>query len=149
YFWTGKGFGVNLATDDGFQVSQDESLRSPHNIHMNVLARMGVPGLFFWGFMHLTWLYGIVDAYLRSRRRGHQNWCGLFLFLFAYYLAFMINGSFDVFIEGPMGGVWFWTIYGTGVGALWVYRNRPEIFADFSTAVSADEDSRRAQLLSA
>jgi O-antigen ligase len=108
---------------------------------------MGVPGLFLWAIMHLTWLYGIGDAYLRSRRRGHENWCGLFLWLFAYYLAFMINGSFDVFIEGPMGGVWFWTIYGTGVGALWCYGHRPDIFAD--SAVTADEDSRRAQLLSA
>jgi hypothetical protein len=130
YFWTGKGFGVNLADDDGFQVSSDKSLRSPHNIHMNVLARMGVPGLLLWTMMHLAWLYGVGDAYLRSRRRGDANWCGLFLWLFAYYLAFMINGSFDVFIEGPMGGVWFWTIYGTGVGALWTYRRRRDIFAE-------------------
>ena len=148
YFWTGKGFGVNLANDDGFQVNPDESLRSPHSIHMNVLARMGVPGLFIWGLVHATWLYCIADAYLRSRRRGHATWCGLFLFLFAYYLAFLINGSFDVFIEGPMGGVWFWTIYGTGVGALWAYRYRPDVFADVEVT-AADEGARRAQLLPA
>ncbi len=151
YFWTGKGFGVNLATDDGFQLSSDESLRSPHSIHMNVLARMGVPGIAIWLLMHATWLYCVGDAYLRSRRRNHRIWCGLFLFLFAYYLAFMINGSFDVFIEGPMGGVWFWTIYGTGVAALWAYRHRPDVFADDNNEglTIADEGSGRAQLLPA
>ena len=31
------------------------------------------------------------------------------------------------FTEGPMGGIWFWTIYGTGIGAFWTYKNRPEV----------------------
>ena len=41
YFWTGKGFGVNLANDDGFQVLADESLRAPHNAHLAILADAG------------------------------------------------------------------------------------------------------------
>jgi len=146
YFWTGKGFGINLATDDGFQVQEDNSLRSPHNIHMSVLARMGVPGFALWGLMHAVWMFSVAETYLRCRRREQQRWGGLFLFLFCFYLAFMINGSFDVFIEGPMGGIWFWTVYGTGVGALWVWRNHPEVLADGSVV---DESTRRAQLLSA
>ena len=28
YLWVGKGFGVNLATDDGFQVDAEQSLRA-------------------------------------------------------------------------------------------------------------------------
>ena len=44
YFWTGKGFGVNLAHDDGFNVDTERSLRSPHNGHLTFLARTGVPG---------------------------------------------------------------------------------------------------------
>ena len=44
YFWEGKGFGINLADDDGFQVDlEDHSLRSPHNGHLTILARAGVP----------------------------------------------------------------------------------------------------------
>ncbi|HEY1629214.1 MAG TPA: O-antigen ligase family protein, partial [Tepidisphaeraceae bacterium] len=130
YFWTGKGFGVNLADEDGFQVNADKSLRSPHSVHMTILARMGVPGLACWAVMHFVWLFSIGETYLRSRRRGQERWAGVMLFLFAYYIAFMINGSFDVFIEGPMGGIWFWSIYGTGVGALWCWRYCPEILAD-------------------
>jgi hypothetical protein len=30
----------------------------------------------------------------------------------------MVNTSFDVFIEGPMGGIWYWTLYGVGLAAL-------------------------------
>ena len=43
YIWTGKGFGINLADDDGFQVDADGSLRSPHNGHLTMLARGGLP----------------------------------------------------------------------------------------------------------
>jgi O-Antigen ligase len=41
-FWTGRGFGLNLADADGFQYgdSRDTApLRSPHNVHMTMLAR--------------------------------------------------------------------------------------------------------------
>ena len=44
YFWEGKGFGINLADDDGYQVEEDSSLRDPHNGHLNILARAGVIG---------------------------------------------------------------------------------------------------------
>ncbi len=142
YFWTGKGFGINLADDDGFQVMDDHSLRNPHNVHMTVLARMGVPGLAFWAALHVAWCSGIFISYLRSRARHQTEWSGLFLFLFCFYLAFLINGSFDVFIEGPMGGIWLWTLNGVGIGSLWVYRNCPQ-------ALETDESVSRAQLLPA
>jgi hypothetical protein len=53
------------------------------------------------------------------------------LFLLAYWLAFMANASFDVFIEGPMGGIWFWTIFGTGLAALWIQKHFPEALDSF------------------
>jgi len=156
YFWTGKGFGVNLADDDGFQVDRDHALRSPHSVHMTMLARMGVPGLAAWGLIHLVWFTSIGDAWFRARRRGNQRWAALFLFLFGYGMAFVINASFDVFLEGPMGGIWFWTVYGTGVGALWTYRARPEVLADGESGGDEHqggqvvyESSGRAQLLPA
>ena len=43
YFWTGKGFGINLADADGFQVLSDHSLRAPHNGHIALLARVACP----------------------------------------------------------------------------------------------------------
>jgi hypothetical protein len=127
YFWTGKGYGINLATDDGYQVDGDEALRSPHNGHMSVLARSGVPGITLWATLQMTWAWLIVKSYFRARKRKHMNWSGLFMFLGAYWAAFMANTTFDVFLEGPMGGIWFWCIYGAGIGSAYLYKRCPDL----------------------
>jgi hypothetical protein len=127
YFWTGKGFGINLADDDGFQCNADGSVRSPHNVHMTFLARAGVPGVFLWGVVQGVWAAGILRGYVRSRLAADPRGSGLFLFLGAYWMAFLINASFDVFLEGPMGGIWFWTVYGAGLAAMRIHRLRPDL----------------------
>jgi hypothetical protein len=141
-FWTGKGFGINLADDDGYQGTEWAGLlRSPHNAQMTMLARAGVPGLILWVLVQLSWAWSVLGAYLSSRARGHGRWADLFLFLLAYWLAFLVNGSFDVYLEGPMGGIWFWTVYGSGLGAIWIYRHHPEVFDNGSSAVSSHPQS--------
>jgi len=142
YFWTGKGFGVNLANDDGFQVFADESLRSPHSIHLSILARMGVPGLVMWIGLQAAWVLVIFNAYFSARKLGHKRWSGLFAFLLAYWVAFIVNASFDVYLEGPMGAIWFWSVIGMGIGAVWVHKNRPQVLID-------DAGADRTQLLPA
>ncbi|HMB95666.1 MAG TPA: O-antigen ligase family protein [Tepidisphaeraceae bacterium] len=127
YFWTGKGFGVNLANDDGYQVENDDALRSPHSGHMTMLARMGVPGFCVWVLTQGTLGLLIVKSYIVARRKKLMNWSGVFLFLGAYWAAFMANTGFDVFIEGPMGGIWLWCVYGTGIGCMEVYKRYPEL----------------------
>ena len=123
YRWAGKGYGVNLATDDGFQVSEDDSLRSPHNATMTILARSGLIGLSLWLILLGSWFFRMVRGMVDARRRGDSQWYALFTFLLAYLLALLVNGSFDVFLEGPAGGIWFWSILGAGIAAEMVYRN--------------------------
>jgi hypothetical protein len=131
HFWTGKGFGINLADDDGYQgTAWEGQLRSPHNGHMTMLARAGVPGLALWLLLHLAWGAEVLYAYFRASAAGSRQWQALFLFLLLYWAAFMANTSFDVFIEGPMGGIWFWTIYGVGLAAVWTYRHYPQVLRD-------------------
>ncbi len=126
YFWTGKGFGISLADDDGYiETLTEPTLRSPHSAHMTMLARSGVPGFFLWILVQMSWAYCILAAYVRSRRRREHCWPELFLFLFVYWTVFMINSGFDVVLEGPQGGIWFWTIYGVGLAAIWLYKYRP------------------------
>jgi hypothetical protein len=128
YRWTGKGFGVNLADDDGnFQVLRDNSLRSPHSAHMNFLAREGVPGLALWIVLQLFWFFSMASGYYTARVRDDSRWEAVFLFLIACWMAFLINSSFDVFFEGPMGGVWFWTIFGVGAAAHYLHKRQPEV----------------------
>jgi hypothetical protein len=128
YKWTGKGFGVNLADDDGYQL--DGNLRSPHNGNMTVLARTGIPGVTLWGLTQFTWICAMAAGYLRARRRRDWKWTNLFIFLIVYWASFMTNASVDVFIEGPMGGIWLWVIYGTGIAALQIYKRDPQILYD-------------------
>jgi len=116
-FWVGKGFGVNLADDDGFQVKPDHSLRSPHNGHLAFLARAGVPGVSLWLLLQVGFAFILIQAYLRARRARDEWWQRVDIWLFAYWMAFLVNATFDVFLEGPQGGIWFWSIFGFGIVA--------------------------------
>lgn len=127
YFWQGKGYGVNLAVADGFSVSEDHALRSPHNGHLTVLARSGVPGFVLWGLVQLAWLGSVLRAWLAARRAGRWAWMGLFAVLVAFWTAASVNGAFDVYLEGPMGGVWFWSVWGIGLAAAGLQRRHPDL----------------------
>lgn len=139
HFWMGKGFGINLADADGYQGTQWEGqLRSPHNGHLTMLARSGVPGFVLWLIPQILWLILILRDSIRSLNYGHRRWNSLFVFLLAYWAALIVRASFDVFLEGPVGGIWFWTIYGIGLSATVIYSYRPEILAERE---DVDEDS--------
>jgi hypothetical protein len=127
YFWTGKGYGINLADDDGFTVDKENMLRNPHNVHMTFLARGGVPALSMWILIQGGFALSIAYSYWQARRLEWWLWSDVFLMLGIFWAAFMINASLDVFLEGPMGAVWFWTVYGTGLGAMEVFRVSPEV----------------------
>ena len=119
YFWTGKGFGVNLADEDGFQTDPlNHSLRSPHNGHLTILARMGVPGLTLWVLLQGAFGIGLVREFLRARRCSANGRAAVILWILAYWSAFLVNAAFDVYLEGPQGGIWFWTVLGIGLAIL-------------------------------
>jgi hypothetical protein len=139
YFWTGKGFGINLADDDGFQMLADHSLRNPHSVHMTMLARGGVPMLACWAAAIVGWYWLMGKCLIGAHLKQLRFWEGLFFFLPTYLTAFLINGSFDVFIEGPMGGIWMWTIYGTGLGSAIIFLRDCEARALDASENHADE----------
>jgi len=124
YFWTGKGYGIALSEADG--VTDNEKgkppTRSPHNIHMTVLARSGVPGLALWVLVQVAWFAALMNAHIVARRRGETQWANLFLWVACYGLAILINASVDVALEGPMLGIWFWSLFGFGIASTMVYR---------------------------
>lgn len=127
YFWTGKGYGVNLSEDDGFISGAGSALRSPHNGHMTVLARSGVPGFVLWAVLQASWVIVMLTRYVRSRRQGLLAWSSIFAFLIVYWLAMTVNASFDVVLESPMGGIWFWTLFGVGLAAAHLFSTNPGI----------------------
>jgi len=118
YFWTGKGFGVNLTYDDGIVRDPDDPSRSPHNGHLTVLARTGVPGLVLWTLLQLGFAASMLAGLVRSRRAGQNTRASLFVWILAYWLALLVNASFDVYLEGPQGGIWFWCVFACGLALI-------------------------------
>jgi hypothetical protein len=100
-FFIGKGLGMSLATDDDI-ITLDENLRSPHNFHLNIMARFGVLIFLIWTYFLIQVLKPLFKKQLIARR----------LLIGCILLAFLINASFDVFLEGPMGAFPFWTWVG-------------------------------------
>jgi hypothetical protein len=129
YFLTGKGFGVNLAKDDGIPQGDDEqgALRSPHNSHLTMLARGGVPAFLLWVAFNASWAIVLFLYFRLAARRRDAAWANLFLLLLGHWLAATVSTSFDVYLEGPMGGIWFWLVIGIGWAAAWLYRRRPQL----------------------
>ena len=100
HFFVGKGLGMSLAGND--ILSTDDNLRSPHNFHLTILARFGYIVFITW----IIWLVSIFKPLFTRKLTGKT------LAITSILLAFIINGSFDVFFEGPMGAFPFWTFVG-------------------------------------
>ena len=115
YFWQGKGFGINLAEDDGIPAPADGSLRAPHNAHLNILARTGIPGLLLWVAVQGAFGISLIRAGIVASRTKRALWLGVVGWIFVYWLAALVNMTFDVYLEGPQGGIFFWSLIGLGL----------------------------------
>jgi hypothetical protein len=115
HFWDGHGFGVNLTIEYGTQA--EESLRSPHNGHMTILARMGVPGILAWALLLISFLWQMLRSFRMARKQG-QEWAGVIIWLLAMWLAALVNASFDVYLESPYGAIPFFCVMGGGIAVM-------------------------------
>lgn len=97
----GKGLGMSLAESDVITTDSDD-LRSPHNFNLTMLARFGWPLFLLWSY----WLFCLFKPLFQRKLEDQQLMISCVLF------TFWLNGSFDVFLEGPMGAFPFWTWVG-------------------------------------
>lgn len=102
YFFQGKGVGINLAVSDDIEM-EDDTLRSPHSFHLNILARFGVPVFLFW----LWWMYCLFRP-LKTKIKDDPDE----LLYICVIAACLVNSSFDVSLEGPMAALPFWIFIG-------------------------------------
>ena len=101
YFVTGKGLGINLAASDEIPMDEETDrtpLRAPHNFHLNILARYGVPVFILW----LVFIFYLVRGLIFKTRSVDDSLVACIL------IAALINASFDVALEGPMSAFPFW-----------------------------------------
>ncbi|UAJ14242.1 O-antigen ligase family protein [Aquirufa lenticrescens] len=101
YVLQGKGLGMSLAESDEV-VTEIDDLRSPHNFNLTILARFGWPLFLLWCY----WLFCLFKPMFKRQLNDQQLMISCVLF------TFWLNGSFDVFLEGPMGAFPFWTWVG-------------------------------------
>ena len=112
-FWTGVGYGVSLAKRHGF--ADDTGNRSPHNGHLTILARSGVPGIVLWITLLATVFFCLLRANFAARAARQPAIGNLMIWVLGFLMAFIFNASFDVFLEGPQGGIWFWCLIGYAI----------------------------------
>lgn len=101
YFLQGKGLGVNLSVSDDIS-GPDDSLRSPHNYSMTLLARYGVPFFIAWIFF-----LGCILQPLFTKHYNEET-----LLYSALLFSLFLNASFDVSFEGPVMATPFWIFVG-------------------------------------
>jgi hypothetical protein len=137
YFWTGKGYGINIVKDLGHELPGDT--RNPENSHLTFLARSGVPGLVLWLVLQFAWATSVLRVLLFARRTGRPRAAGVMVVVLAYWAQLMVFAATGVVFEGPQGGVWFWTIFGVGAAAARMVRRDPDFFErlEYRGAVAA------------
>jgi hypothetical protein len=81
-----------------------------------------VPGAVLWLLLQGGFALSLLRAYRRSVRAGTDWWARVNLWILACWTTFIVNAAFEVSLEGPHGGIWFWSVFGFGIAALELQR---------------------------
>jgi len=108
WLWVGRGFGGNLATEAGLHLTpRFQTLRSPHSIFVDVLARLGLVGaVLYVGFL--------LSTATRSIRliRDHNELGSTAAWMLAYWVALLVVSLLGVVMESPFGAAPFYFLTG-------------------------------------
>jgi hypothetical protein len=69
--------------------------------------------------LQIVFALAVLRVFLRRSVGRERDWIGASAGLvLVYWVAVMVNSSFDVYLEGPQGGIWFWSVVGVGLGLI-------------------------------
>ena len=113
----GFGFGVNLPylVGDTQVTSGPNPLRSPHNSHDDVLARMGLLGVSLWIVLWLSWYRQVIAGCGRLARRGLHTRRQAAVLCLMVVTAILVSSYFSPQLEGAQVAVIQWTAFGVGI----------------------------------
>ena len=110
--WFGRGFGPRMYMTDvtgGRAVGPDGKwISGPHNSYLTILFRMGLVGLFGFCFFCVPVVMRSFSRMLNQVRGG--NFLGALNF--ATFLSIAFFTFFNVSLENPQSGIWFWVFLG-------------------------------------
>ncbi len=118
----GKGYGISLGEEYGFEGAAETDLRSAHNSHMTIFARSGYLGVGLWLLLWVIWFIAMMRSRLALAARGRDVEASVAVVAMACALAVLINAVFDPSIEGPPVSAWIWSIFGLGLGLMLLSR---------------------------
>ncbi|MFC5993669.1 O-antigen ligase family protein [Pseudonocardia hispaniensis] len=136
----GAGFGVNLAAEVNVYDDGEESLRNPHNSHLNVLARMGVVGGALWVALWLGWYGRLIAGCRRLGRQGQVTRRNVAVWCLSITTAILVSSFFDPQLEGPQVAALLWVTFGIGVA---VTSRRTWFGAGTAVAAASSDPVRR------
>jgi hypothetical protein len=136
---TGLGFGRDIAAELGFQGQQEQTLRSPHNSHIDVFARMGAVGAALWILLWIVWYAVALRGRSRLRAIGRHLERGLVELSIVGVTAILVNAYFDPTLESPQVAIWLWTLVGLTIGVIRAasYQKAPKDTAPAVTLATA------------
>jgi len=113
----GFGFGVNLPylVNDSQVTNGSNPLRSPHNSHFDILARMGLVGMSLWIALWLGWYWRMVVGCRRLAGRGLHVRRRVGVLCMMVTTAYLVSSFFDPQLEGGQVAALVWTAFGVGV----------------------------------
>jgi hypothetical protein len=113
----GYGFGVNLPylVNDTQVTSGADPLRSPHNSHDDVLARLGLIGISLWIALWVGWYWHMVVGCWRLARRGMHARRQVGVLCMMAATAILVSSFFDPQLEGAQIAALLWSAFGIGV----------------------------------
>jgi hypothetical protein len=68
-----------------------------------------------WVMIQVVFGLTMLRAAMRAHRVGLHTWVAIIGWLIVYWLAAFVNASFDVYLQNPMGGIWYWSVMGLGI----------------------------------
>ena len=113
----GAGFGPNLAANVGVYDEGRDTLRNPHNSHLNILARMGLVGLGMWIALWTGWYWAVVAGCRRLARGQQHTRRRVAVLALTVVTAIQVSSVFDPQLEGPQVAALLWTLFGVGLAA--------------------------------
>jgi O-antigen ligase len=111
----GSGFGQNLAAEVGVYDEGKDTLRSPHNSHLHIMARMGLVGLSLWIALWVGWYWRLIVGSRRLTQQGLHARRGVAVLSLMVTTAILVSSIFDPQLEGPQVAALLWTAFGVGV----------------------------------